>query len=107
MVSVFGDNDGSIITDDLKRVTCKRCLSTRETRLRKLIAVERAVPGVFDYESLCGSQWLLDHALDVRWEEIDSQKLEVNDGERRVTVASGFKPKDRKYLISTISGKSR
>jgi hypothetical protein len=77
MVSVFAGSDGAIITDDMERVTCKRCLASREVRLRQLLVVESACPGIFDRESLCGEKWLLDNALNVGQPIIDSQKLEI------------------------------
>ncbi len=99
MVSVFNDSDGALITDDLARVTCKRCLATRGTRLRKLIAIERLVPGIFDHETLCNQQWLLDHALDINRENIDAQKLEISNGEKIIVLSNTIKPRDRKFIL--------
>ena len=107
MVSVFSDNDGAIITDDLSRVTCKRCLATRDTRLRKLIAIENLVPSIFDHETLCGEQWLLEHALDIGRAKCDIQKLEVNDGARKITLSNAMKSKDRKYILHSLMKPSR
>lgn len=102
MVSVFSDNDGALITDNLAQVTCKRCLATKDTRLRKLIAIEGAIPSIFDHESLCGEQWLLAHALDVKQKVIDGQKLEVSDGKRNIVLTSAIKARDRKYLLRNL-----
>ena len=99
MVSIHSDNDGALITDDLARVTCKRCLATRDTRLRKLIAIERAIPGVFDHTTLCDQQWLFDHALDINQEKIDAQKLIISNGEKIVVLSNAIKPRDRKFIL--------
>ena len=107
MVSVYSDNDGAVITDDLTRVTCKRCLSTRDMRLRKLLDIEKEVPGIFDRDSLCGEQWLLDHALDVSRVEIDAHTLSVSDGERNITLSNAMKSKDRKYIIRNLVIKNK
>jgi hypothetical protein len=101
MVSLHSGSDGAIITDDISRVTCKRCLSTSEVRLRKLLAIVNVFPGIFDRESLCGEQWLLEHALDLKRQEIDSQKLEICNGEKNITLFNNMKSKDRKYLLRT------
>jgi len=99
MVSIHSDNDGALITDDLERVTCKRCLATRDTRLRKLIAIERVIPGVFDHATLCGQQWLLAHALDINRETIDAQKLKISNGEKTVVLSNTTKPRDRIFIL--------
>lgn len=96
LVSIHSDNDGAVITDDLERVTCKRCLATKETRLRKLILVERSMPGIFDRETLCSQQWLLDHALDINLEKIEGQKLEISNGGKTVVLFNAIKSRDRK-----------
>ena len=102
MVSVYSDSDGAVIVDDLARVTCKRCLATRDMRLKKLIATEKAIPRIFDHEALCGEAWLLDHALDISQREIDAQKLEVSDGEKNITLSNVIKTKDRKYILRNL-----
>ena len=99
MVSIHSNNDGALITDDLERVTCKRCLATRETRLRKLIAIEMLMPGIFDHETLFGQQWLLNHALDINLEKINAQKLEINNGEKTVVLSNTIKSRDRKFIL--------
>ena len=102
MVSVFSGSDGALITDDLERITCKRCLATRETRLRKILEIENSSPGIFDYETLCGEQWLLEHALDVKQTDIDSQRLELSDGKRNTIISNAIKTKDRKYILRSL-----
>ena len=99
MVSAFSDSDGALITDNLGRVTCKKCLATRDIRLRKLIAIEQVVPGVFDRETLCGEKWLLDNALTVNQGDIDRQELSINLEGKTVTIPNKIIPKDRKQLI--------
>ena len=103
MVSIFSLNDGTMITDDLSRVTCKRCLKTKDIRLRKLIAIEKLVPGIFDHEALCSEQWLLKHALDISKARCDTQKLEVTDGTRKITLSSAMKSRDRKYVLHNLT----
>lgn len=107
LVSVFSDNDGAIITDDWTRVTCKRCLATRETRLRKLIAINKAIPGSFDHDTLCGEQWLLNHALTISQDEIDAQKLEVSVEGKSFSLSNKIKPKDRKEILCSFLKKGR
>lgn len=102
MVSLFSNSDGSIITDDLTRVTCKRCLATRETRLRKLMAIERAIPGVFDHETLCGEQWLLNHALTISKEDIEAQRLEINVEGKELSLSNKLKSKDRREILHNL-----
>lgn len=106
MVSVFSDNDGTMITDDLERVTCKRCLATKETRIRKLIEIEKSLPGIFDHDRLCGEQWLFDHALAISEEDIDSQKFEFSVGERTISLSNKTTAKDRKEIIRNFIGKT-
>lgn len=98
MVSIHSNNDGAVITDDLRRVTCKRCLVTKETRLRKLIALEVAMPGVLDRPTLCGTDWILKHALDITHEDIDSLEL-VLIGEKVITITNKMRVKDRKLIL--------
>lgn len=102
MVSVFSDWDGSLITDDISRVTCKRCLAVREVKIRKLIKIESLMPGIFDRETLCGEEWLLKHSLDLSRNVIDSGILEVESGERKITLSNSMKSKDRKFLLKNI-----
>ena len=102
MVSIHSDSDGALITDDLTRVTCKRCLSTRDMRLRKLIETERELPGIFDRDSLCGEDWLLKHALDVGRVEIEAQTLNICNGEKNIALSNTMRSKDRKYIIRNI-----
>lgn len=101
MVSVHSDSDGAVITDDMSRVTCKRCLATRESRLRKIIAVEQSAPGVFDRDSLCGEDWLLNHGLAVSQNDIDAQKLEL----RGITLTNKTRTKDRKAILRSVVSK--
>ena len=103
MVSIHSDSDGALITDDLERVTCKRCLATSDVRLRKLIAIERAIPGIFDHTTLCGQQWLLDHALDINPEKIDTQKLEINTGDKKLVLSNKMKPRDRRFILLGVT----
>ena len=103
MVSVFSDNDGAMITDNLERVTCKRCLATSEVRLRKLVNIERKIPGIFDRDTLCGEEWLFNHALNVNKETIDAQELKIDTGERIINISNKIRPKDRRQLIKCIT----
>jgi len=102
MVSIHSGNDGALITDDISRVTCKRCLACKEARLRKLIAIEQAAPGIFDRGSLCGENWLLNNALTRNEEEIKSQMIEVTNGEMTITLSENIKAKDRKYVLRSL-----
>ena len=102
MVSLFSGNDGALITDDLARVTCKRCLAARDTRLRKLLAVEKAHPGIFDHEALCGDQWLLKHALDIDQIEIDAQKIEISIEGKSTSLSNAMTRKDRKHILRSL-----
>jgi len=103
MVSVFGDWDGAVITDDMLKITCKRCLAAKEVRLRKLIAIEQVSPGIFDRNTICGEDWLLEHALDVSKTVIDKQKIEVNNGKNNIVLTNSIKSKDRKYLLKNMT----
>ena len=100
MVSVWGDWDGTVITDQIERVTCKRCLATKDTRLRRLLSVESACPGIFDRNSLCGEEWLLHHALDVSKGTVDSQWIDVSNGARQLILTNGMKSQERKNLLT-------
>ena len=104
VVGVFSDSDGALITDDLNRVTCKRCLATRENRLRKILAVESSCPGILDHDTLCGEQWLLDHALDVSAATVNAQRLQMNVGGQTICLVAGMKSKDRKELLRGLRG---
>jgi len=101
MVGVFSDSDGALITDDINRVTCKRCLNLRESRLRKLIEVEHINPGIFDHDTLCGEEWLLDHGLSVSKDTIGLQKLELI-GKTTITLSNNIPPKERKKILSAV-----
>jgi hypothetical protein len=105
MVSAFSDSDGAIITENLERVTCKRCLSSRDTRLRRLLAIEAQTPGVFDRDTLVSEQWLIDHALNVSKDNIDSQKLElIGIG---ITLSNKITSKDRKNILHDVIKKQK
>lgn len=91
IVNLFGNWDGVIITDDLTRVTCKRCLKCRETRLHKLIALEKSCPGLMDHGVLCGEEWLLTHASDITNQDIKAQKLEMPTEKGLLTITNDFK----------------
>ncbi len=104
MVSILSNNDGALITDDMKRVTCKRCLATREARLRKLLSVESSCPGVFDRDTLCGEKWLLEHGLAVSKNDIDAQRLELV-GKTTITLSNKIAPKDRKGILRNFMSK--
>jgi hypothetical protein len=99
MVQLWSDSDGAIITDKLDKVSCRRCLASRETKLRKLIAIEQVLPGVFDHDALCGEQWLLDHALDVKQEHIDKQSIEIKAEGHTISLPHKAKPKERRGII--------
>lgn len=99
MVNLHSDSDGARITDDIKRVTCKRCLATRVSRLLNLIAIEKALPTIFDHETLCGEEWLLKHALDVSRDSVDAQKLNINVGGKAITLSNKIKGRDRKQIL--------
>ena len=103
MVSLFSVSDGALITDNMERVTCKRCLATREIRLRKLMTIEQACPGIFDHEPLCGEKWLLAHALDITQKEIDAQELEINTENKVITLSGKIAPKDRKVILKSLT----
>ncbi len=77
-------------------------LRPKDTRLRKLIAIEQGIPGIFDHETLVSEQWLLSHALDINQREIDSQKIEIKKGERSIILSNVIKSKDRKYLLRNL-----
>ena len=99
MVELGSDFDGAMITDDLARVTCKRCLATKDTKLRRLLCVEAACPGIFDKQALCGEDWLMNHALDVGRGFIDAQVLEIHTGDSTLRLTNAMKPKDRKEIL--------
>lgn len=107
MVSVWGNSDGALITDDFNRVTCKRCLASKDTRLRRLLAIEASCPGIFDREALCGQEWLMTHALDVNSKTIEEEKIEIRSGELRLTLTNTMKPKDRKEILRHLGGRRR
>ena len=98
MVSVFSDTNGEMVTNDLERVTCKRCLNTRENRLRKLIKIEQLVPGIFDRDTLFGEEWIINHALDVPQDTVDKQKIELI-GKTKITLFNITPLKDKKMAI--------
>lgn len=102
MVSLFSANDGAVITADLARVTCKRCLATKETRLRKMIEIESAVPGIFDHDTLCGEDWLLNNALNITSQQVKIQTADITDGVKSITLSGDMKTKDRKYLLRRL-----
>lgn len=102
MVELGSYSDGAVITDDIAKVTCKRCLITPESRLRKLLAIESQSPGVFDRPLLCGQDWILNHALDVTQATVNALKLEVKTDKRSVTVTAGMKAKDVKTVLRSI-----
>lgn len=99
LVSLFSDNDGSIVTDDFKRVTCKRCLATKEVKIRNLIAIEKLIPGIFNRDSLCGEEWLLKNALNINRETIDAQTLIIDAAGQTFTLSNQVKSKDRKDIL--------
>ena len=101
MVSVYSDGDGAIITDNLEKVTCKRCLAIRDTKLRKLLTIENIAPGIFDRDSLCGEAWLLKKGLNVSRDTIEAQKLELL-GERKISLSNKVKSKDRKVILRSF-----
>jgi len=92
------DSDGAIITADISRVTCRRCLAIKEVKLRKLIEIEAVNPGIFDRGSLCGEEWLLSHALDISRDTINNQKLELV-GVKQLTLSNTMRVKDRKEIL--------
>ena len=106
MVSIWSNSDGALITDDLSRVTCKRCLSAKDTRLRRLLAIEASCPGIFDRERLCGEEWLMSHALDVNTKTIEAQRIEMLSGELHLTLTSTMKARDRKELLRSAISRS-
>ncbi len=99
MVSIHSDSDGAVITNDINRVTCQRCLAARETRLRKIIAIENIVPGIFNRDSLCGEEWLINHGFAISKGAIDDQKLELDINGKTITLSNKIKPKDRKEIL--------
>lgn len=105
IVQLGSEFDGAVITDNMSRVTCKRCLKTSTVKLRKLIAIEATCPGVFDRPSLCGEDWLLKHALVVSSTSINSQQLTIAAGERRVTLSNSMPIKDRKYILAGLKSR--
>jgi hypothetical protein len=70
----------------------------RDTRLRKLLAIENVAPGIFDRETLCGEDWLLKKGLNVSQDTIAAQKLELL-GERKIILTNKIKSKDRKVIL--------
>jgi len=99
IVPLFSGYDGVVITDDIKRVTCKRCLAARETRLRKLVALEAACPGILDRPSLCGEEWLFAHAMDITAEDVDRQSIEVKTVQGSFTLNNKIKSRDRREIF--------
>jgi hypothetical protein len=97
MVSAFSDNDGSIITENIDKVTCKRCLAMKDTKLRKLMAIQAITPGIFDRDFIVDEKWLMDHALNISRESIDSQKLELLG--TGITLSNRISSKDRKIIF--------
>lgn len=102
MVNLFGSSDGVIITDDISKVTCKRCLASRPGRLLRLVAIEMACPGIFDHAPLCGEEWLFSHALDVSQKDIEALSLEVQTGERSFTLGGDQTSKDRREILKIL-----
>ena len=102
MVSIFSTTNPSLIVSDMAQVTCKRCLKTGEFRLRKLLSIEAQNPGIFNSPSLCGEQWLLNHALDVSKEVIEAERIEVVAANKILTLILRIPSKDRKYLLSEV-----
>lgn len=100
MVQLGSDSDGRLATADMGKVTCKNCLRMRETKIRRLVAIESAVPGLFDRPALCGEEWLLTHALDVGIQAIEGQSLEVTVPGRKVVLSPAMKSKDRRTILA-------
>jgi hypothetical protein len=100
MVSAFSDNDGSIITENIDKVTCKRCLAMKDTKLRKLMAIQAITPGIFDRDFIVDEKWLMEHALNISRESIDSQKLELLG--TGITLSNRISSKDRKIILEDV-----
>ena len=70
-------------------------------RIDPVIGVEQSAPGVFDRDSLCGEDWLLNHGLAVSQNDIDAQKLEL----RGITLTNKTRTKDRKAILRSVVSK--
>lgn len=75
-----------------------------EARLRKLIEIERGLPGIFKKPSLCGREWLLQHALDVSMAEILSQEMEIITPEQKISLTPSLPLKKVRSMIKKVKG---
>lgn len=105
-VTLWSRLDDLVITDQPALVTCKRCLAAR-ARWQRMLELEVAYPGIFDRDSLCGTDWLLSHARDVSQETIDAQSLVVSTGARLISVRNDMRLAARKELLRSFVAERR
>jgi hypothetical protein len=67
--------------------------------MRKIIAINNALPGVLDREPLCGEDWIFNNALRVSKGDIDAQRIEVVVGEKKIKLSNNIKSSDRKIIF--------
>ena len=101
MVSIYCTGSNELISSNIEKVTCKRCLATKESKLRKLLKIEQECPGIFDRESLCGEQWLIDNALNFKREDSNKLSLKIEN----TTLDNTFKAKDRIFILKNLLNK--
>ncbi len=70
-----------------------------------MLDLQAEYPGIFDRDSLCGTEWLLDHARDVSPAVIDAQSIEIKSGNRQVTLRNDMKRKDIRELLHGMTAK--